>query len=105
MTSFTIIVKTQRNKELEFAQIMESLVKEFRKRPGCLSCHFRREKNSEFCLTSEWEIMNDLEEYFRSQLFSVMLGAFHTLCDPPEVKITDGKSLFGMELIEAARGG
>ena len=105
MTKLAIGVKTIPRKDLELSQIIESLVIEFRKNPGCLNYNFKREKESEFRLESEWENMVQLEEHFRSKLFSVLLGAFHTLCDIPKVKITDGKSLFGMEAIEAARGG
>jgi quinol monooxygenase YgiN len=104
MIELSIRAKTRPLKEFEFAQIMESLVKEFRKEPGCLACHFKREKNSEFLMTSEWETMEELEGHFQSQLFSVLLGAFDTLCKTPEVKITDGKMTFGVEAMMAARG-
>ena len=105
MTKLAIRVKTIPRKDLELSQIIESLVIEFRKNPGCLNYKFKREKESEFLLESEWEYMVQLEEHFRSKLFSVLLGAFHTLCEQPEVKIIDGKSSYGMEAIEAARGG
>ena len=104
MTKLAIGVKTLPRKDLELSQIIESLVIEFRKNPGCLNYNFKREKKSEFLLESEWETLEKLEEHFRSKLFSVLLGAFHTLCEQPEVKITDGKSSYGMEAIEAARG-
>ena len=105
MAKLAIGVETIPRKDLEFSQIIESLVIEFRKSPGCLNYSFKREKKSEFLLESEWETLEKLEEHFRCKLFSVLLGAFHTLCDIPKVKITDGKSSFGMEAIEAARGG
>lgn len=104
MARLAIGVKTIPRKDLELSQIIESLVIEFRKSPGCLSYSFKRDKSSEFHLDSEWENMVQLEEHFRSKLFSVMLGAFHTLCEKPEVKITDGRSSYGMEVIKVARG-
>jgi len=103
MTKLIIRVKTRAHKELEFAQIMESLIKEFRKGPGCLSNHFKREQDSEFRLASKWETMGELEEHFRSQLFSVLLGALHTLCESSEVKIVDGSRILGMEAVDEAR--
>ena len=103
MTEFIIRMKTRAHKELEFAQIMESLIKEFRKGPGCLSNHFKREQESEFRLASKWETMGELEKHFRSQLFSVLLGALHTLCESSEVKIVDGSRTLGMEAIDEAR--
>ena len=105
MAKLAIGVKTTPRKDLELSQIIESLVIEFRKNPGCLNYKFKREKESEFLLESEWENLEKLEEHFRSKLFSVLLGAFHALCEQPEVKISDGKSSYGMEAIEAARGG
>ena len=104
MIKMTIIVKTHPFKEMEFTQSMESLIKEFRKDRGCLHYHFTREKAGEFRLSSEWETMDELKNHFQCQLFNVFLGAFHTLCDSPEIKITDGESSFGMELIETLRG-
>ena len=104
MTKLAIGVKTIPRKDLELSQIIESLVIEFRKSPGCLSYCFKREKKGEFLLQSEWNTMEELEKHFRCQLFSVLLGAFHTLCEQSEVKITDGKSSYGMEVIKAARG-
>jgi len=103
MIKLSIRVKTRPYKELEFAQIMESLVKEFRKGNECLSCHFVREKDGRFRLTSAWENMNVLETHLQSTLFSILMGAFHALCEQPQVKVTDGSRIFGMELIEAAR--
>ena len=103
MTKLIIRVKTRAHKELEFAQIMESLIKEFRKGPGCLSNHFKREQDSEFRLASKWETMGELEKHYQSQLFSVLLGALHTLCESSEVKIVDGSRTLGMEAIDEAR--
>ena len=104
MIKMTIRVKTHPFKELEFTQCMESLIKEFRKDNGCLNYQIKREQAGEFHLSSEWETMDELKKHFQCQLFNVFLGAFHTLCDPPVVKISDGESSFGMELIETLRG-
>jgi len=103
MPKLIIRMKTRPRKELEFAQIMESLIKEFRKGPGCLSNHLKREQDSEFRLASKWETMADLEKHFRSQLFSVFLGALRTLCESSEVKIVNGSRTLGMEAVDEAR--
>jgi hypothetical protein len=47
--------------------------------------------------------MDELENHFRSHLFSVLLGAMDVLCKSSEVKIVDGSLTMSMEAIEAAR--
>jgi quinol monooxygenase YgiN len=82
---------------------MEGLIKELRKEPGCLYYRFQRENKNKFSLDSDWNTREGLEAHFQSSLFSILLGAFHALCEQPEVKVTDGPKTYGMEVIEAAR--
>jgi quinol monooxygenase YgiN len=72
MVSLKIIAKTYANKELEFTQSIESLVKEFRKQRGCLSYQFTRQSENEYCLESEWKSWVYAEMHFKSSLFSKM---------------------------------
>ena len=88
MTRMTIKLRPFPSKNLEFAQTLEGLIKELSREPGCLSYRFQRE---------------ELEAHFQSPLFNILLGAFHALCERPQVKITDGAKTLGMEAIEAAR--
>ena len=103
MVELSIRVKTRPHKELEFAQTMERLVKEIRKGNECMSCHFVQEKDGIYQLMSNWKNMHELETHFQSTHFNILLGAFHTTCEQPQVEVSDGSTIFGMELIEAAR--
>ena len=103
MIKMTFSIKTLPNKELEFALAMESLIKEFRKEAGSLSYQIRKQDKLQYGLESEWQSMEALENHFRGHLFSILLGAFLVLCEPPEVEISDGENSFGMEFIEAIR--
>ena len=103
MIKMTIILRPFPSKELEFAQAMEGLIKELSKEPGCLRYRFQRENKNKFSLDSDWNTREGLEAHFQSSLFSILLGAFHALCEQPEVKVTDGPKTYGMEMIEAAR--
>jgi len=104
MIKMTIILRPFSSKVLEFAQAMEGLIKELRKEPGCLHYRFQRGNEKKFSLNSDWNTREELEAHFQSSLFSILLGAFHALCEQPEVKITDGPKTYGMEMIETARG-
>ena len=103
MIKMTIILRPFPSKELEFAQAMEGLIKELSKEPGCLRYRFQRKNKNKFSLDSNWNTREELEAHFQSSLFSILLGAFHALCEQPEVKVTDGPKTFGMEMIETAR--
>jgi quinol monooxygenase YgiN len=103
MSRVIIHVKIYPTKECEFTQSIESLIKEFRKEKGCLNYHLKRENENKYCLESEWQSMDELENHFRSHLFSVLLGAMDVLCKSSEVKIVDGSLTMSMEAIEAAR--
>lgn len=103
MTKMTITLRPFPSKNLEFAQTMESLIKELSKEPGCLNYRFQREEENKFSLDSSWSTRGKLEAHFQSPLFNILLGAFHALCERPQVKITDGARTLGMEAIEAAR--
>jgi len=103
MTRMTITLRPFPSKDLEFAQTMEGLIKELSKEPGCLSYRFHRDEQNKFSLDSSWSTREELEAHFQSSLFNILLGAFHALCEQPEVKITDGPKTYGMEVIEAAR--
>ena len=103
MIRMTIILKPFSSKVSEFAQTMEGLIKELRKEPGCIHYRFQRESKNKFSLDSDWNTKEELEAHFQSSLFNILLGAFHALCEQPEVKITDGPKTSGMEMIEAAR--
>lgn len=103
MIRMTIRLRPYPSKASEFAQTMEGLIKELRKEPGCLYYRFQRENKNKFSLDSDWNTREGLEAHFQSSLFSILLGAFHALCEQPEVKVTDGPKTYGMEVIEAAR--
>ncbi len=103
MTRMTIILRPFPSKGLEFAQTMEGLIKELSKEPGCQTYRFQREEENKFSLDSNWNTREELETHFQSPLFNILLGAFHALCERPQVKITDGARTLGMEAIEAAR--
>lgn len=78
-------------------------MRELKGAPGCLSYRFQREEQNKFSLDSSWSTREELEAHFQSPLFNILLGAFHALCEQPQVKVKDGSKTFGMEVIEAAR--
>lgn len=103
MTRMTITLIPLHSKNMELAQTIESLIKELGREPGCLSYRFHRDEENIFSLDSSWSTREELDAHFQSPLFNIMLGAFHALCEQPQVKIMDGTRTLGIEAIEAAR--
>jgi quinol monooxygenase YgiN len=106
MVKLSISVSVRPGKLLEFTQIMESLIKEYRTEKGCLSYDYQQDNKAEniFRIEAKWEPMEALRDHFRTHQFSILLGAFKVLCETPQVKIIDGSRTLGMEAIYAARG-
>lgn len=114
MITMIIRVKTTPNNHQEFEQIfgglkiegaeISGLMKKWRNEKGCISYHLYKENEDKFCLVSEWQSREDIESHFRSNGFTLLMGAIDVLCETPEVNITNGKSSFGIEAIKVARG-
>jgi quinol monooxygenase YgiN len=106
----TIRIKPNVNGQKEFEQTLvgmqiddtqiSGLIENWRNEKGCVSCHLYMEEEDKFCLVSEWQSWEDIENHFQSKGFTLLMGAIDVLCETPEVNITDGKSSLGMEFIK-----
>ena len=93
-------------KRTEVKQTLLSMIGPTENESGCLSCHLSRdvEDRNVFNLIEEWETREFLEEYIKSERFSVLLGTKSLLCEPQQIEIHTVCHSEGMEAVNAARG-
>jgi quinol monooxygenase YgiN len=108
--SLVIIVRITMNafieKRTEVMQTLISMIEPTENEMGCLSCHVYRdiEDKNVFSLIEDWKTHEDLENYIRSDRFSVLLGTKSLLFEPPEIQIHTVSHSEGMETVKAVRG-
>ena len=105
-----IIVRITMNalleKRTEVMQTLLSMIEPTKNVRGCLRCHIFRdiEDRNGFGLIVEWETRKDLDDYIKSDRFSVLLGTKSLLCEPAQIEIHTVSHSEGMETVNAARG-
>lgn len=82
-----VAVNVLPEKCIEFEQTVFALQSEFRETKGCLNYNIYKdtEQDTTYFLMSEWQNQEMLESHLQSNIFDVLLGAIHNLCEPPEV--------------------
>jgi quinol monooxygenase YgiN len=104
-----IIVRITMNalleKRTEVMQTLLSMIEPTENERGCLRCHIFRdlEDKNGFGLIVEWETRNDLDDYIKSDRFSVLLGTKSLLYQPAQIEIHTVSHSEGMETVNAAR--
>ncbi|MHC4153163.1 MAG: putative quinol monooxygenase [Planctomycetota bacterium] len=94
-------------KRKELMQTVNSLIEDMKNMQQCHTCDLYQNANDEntLILTGEWEKQEDLDTYFRSEPYRVLLGAMSSLSQkPPETKIETIDHTTGMEVVKATRG-
>ena len=105
-----IIVRITMNslieKRTEVKQTLLSMIEPTENGRGCLSCHVLRdvENKNVFSLIQKWETREDLDDYLKSDRFSVLLGTKSLLCERQQIEIHTVSYSEGMETVNAARG-
>ena len=104
-----ILVRTIMNvrpeKQKEVLQTLRSLLEPSEKEKGCLSYEIFGdiEDVNVFNLISEWETRLHLDNYMRSDRFSVLLGTKSLLCEPLKMQIVTVNAAEGVEAVHSAR--
>jgi quinol monooxygenase YgiN len=102
--SIKMHVYPQKRKEL--MQTINSLIEDMKNMQHCNKCDFYLDANDEnmLILKGEWDEQKDLDNYFRSEPYRVLLGAMSSLVqEPPEIKIETVVYTAGMEAVKKAR--
>jgi len=102
---FKTITVVDFEKQKEFIQSFQDLMKKIRKDNGCMSCYLVRDIEDEniFLLIEEWETQEDLFRHFRSDYFGTLSGALHLLSKKTEMKIHTVSSTQGIETVTKVR--
>ena len=105
MVILTISVTAQPSKRKELLSACRAITDQARQERGCLGCSFSQDIDNEDIMNIEetWEHRSYLEEHFRSDIFSALLGAMKLLGDTQEFRINDGSQIEGLDAVQAAR--
>lgn len=92
-------------KRKEVLQTLLSLLEAPTKEKGCLSYGIFADIEDEnfFNVISEWESRQHLDQYMRSDRFSVLFGTKSLLCEPLRIQILTVANAEGREAVDFAR--
>ena len=101
-----ITMNTLIENRTEIMQTLVSMIEPTQNGKGCMSCHVLRdmEDKNVFSLIVEWETREDLDDYIRSDRFSVLLGTKSLLSEPQQIEIHTVSHSEGMEIVKSIRG-
>ena len=105
MVILKISVNAKASKRNELLSACQSIIDQTRQEKGCLGCSVAQDVDNEnlIYLEEKWERRSYLEQHFRSDIFSALLGAVKLLGETHELRINEGSQTEGMEALQAAR--
>ncbi len=91
---------------LELKQSLLAMIEPTRKEKGCMSHNISRdiENDNDFSLIQMWQSRDDLDDYLRSDLFTVLIGTRYLLSRPSEISVNEVTHASEWEDAEAVRG-
>ena len=106
MVILTISVNAQSNKRNELLSASRLISERTRQEKGCLDCRLSQDIDNENVINIEetWERRSYLDEHFRSDIFSALLGAVKLLGATHAIRINGGTQKEGMDVVKRARG-
>ena len=103
-----VIIKFNARPEkcLELKQSLLALIESTRKERGCFSQNIFQdiENDNSFSLIQMWQTRDDLDDYLRSDLFTVLIGTRYLLSRPSEFDVHEVTHSSGWEAAKAVRG-
>ena len=105
MVILTISVNARSIKRTELLSACRLITDQTRQEKGCLDCRHYQDVDNEnlIYLEETWENRSYLDEHFRSDIFSALLGAMKLLGETHEIRINEGLRTEGIEAVHAAR--
>ena len=91
---------------LEFKQSLLAMIAPTQKEKGCLSHDIFQniENDNGFSLIQMWQTRADLDDFMRSDLFTVLIGTRYLLSRPSEFTVNEVTHSSEWEDVEAVRG-
>jgi quinol monooxygenase YgiN len=102
MNIVKIKIKSDIGKQKELFHFCQMITDQVRQKTGCSSSCVLQNQNS-LRLEQQWEHFNLLENYFRSDQFTALLGAMKFLGKSYEITINGSTGKEGMVIVENAR--
>jgi quinol monooxygenase YgiN len=105
MVILTISVNSRSSKRNELLSACRSITDQTRQESGCNSSQLSLVNDNENIITIEqqWEQWPSLNNYFRSDHFSALLGAMKWLGRTYEIRINGGTQKEGRDAVKRAR--
>jgi len=105
MVILKISVNSRSSKHNELLSACRSITDQIRQESGCKSSRVSQDNDNENIITldQQWEQWPSLDNYFRSDHFSALLGALKWLGRTHEVRINGGTQEEGLEAVKRAR--
>jgi len=101
MVILTISVNAHSSKRSELLSACRLITDQTRQEKGCLGCRLSQDIDNENLINLEetWEHRSYLDEHFRSDIFSALLGAMKWLGRTYEIRINGGTQEEGRVLL------
>ena len=105
MEKLLISVYCKKNKIQELHRLCISVQNETLRLEGCKWGIVSQSKENENFISIEHQWLNrtELDDYFRSELFTALLGALKWLGEHYDITINDGSAAEGASIMKAAR--
>lgn len=105
MVRLRISIHARDDKRKELLRTCRFITDRTRQEKGCKSSEFSKDKDRENTITLEqqYDRWPSLNNYFRSDHFTALLGAMKLLGESYEIRINEGSRTEGMEAVQAAR--
>ena len=105
MELLKISIHSRENKRNELLRTCRLITDRTRRESGCKSCRVSQDNDNKNIITLEqqWEQWPSLNNYFRSDHFSALLGAMKWLGRTYEVRINGGTPEEGRNAVKRAR--
>jgi len=99
MVRLTFNLKTYAGKNLEFLQIIGSIIIDLRKIKGCKSIDIKQSDTikKEFYLQLNWQNKNLMLALLDKDEFEFFQGAIQVLCEPPIIEIREGEMVLNLD--------
>ena len=105
MEMLQITIHARDNKQKELLRACRLIADQTREESGCKSSQLSQNNDNENIITLEqqWEQRSFLNDYFRSDHFTVLLGAMKLLGRTYEIRVNGNNQKEGLEAVQMAR--
>ena len=105
MEMLQITIHARDDKQKELLRACRLITERTRQESGCKSSQFSQDNDNKNIITlvQQWEQRSFLNDYFRSDHFSVLLGAMKLLGRTYDIRINGNNQKEGLEAVQMAR--